>query len=173
MPNNNVVSGTISSGSIGGKIQNSGLSGKLTIPETATTSDYELLYNKPRINGIELSGNLNSSQLSIVSENTTAGWGEFSHYIPKAGEICIYTDYASVRDEFGNTIMCPGIKIGDGSAYLIDMPFVDEGTRQYLFNEISKHTSNESIHVSENDRSFWNNKLNYEISGETLILNRN
>lgn len=172
MPNNNVVSGTISSGSIGGKIQNHGLSGKLSIPGTATTSDYEILYNKPRINGIELSGDLNLSQLSIVSENTTAGWNA-SHYIPKSGEICVYTDYISVEDDLGNTIFYPGVKIGDGNAYVVDLPFVTDGARYEVLQMLKNHAENSTIHITQKEREFWNNKLNSEVIEEELILTRN
>lgn len=137
-----------------------------------TTGNYNDLINKPRINGVELSGNKTAQDLFLVSENTTDGWNSEPQYLPKAGEICIYTDYATIQDALGNDITVPGVKIGDGNAYLIDMPFVGDETRYLLLNRLQNHEQNMAIHVSQEDRSFWNNKLNYDVSGEELILNR-
>ena len=50
----------------------------------------------------------------------------------------------------------PGIKIGDGAAYVQDLPFVDEELR----DKIMDHINNPDIHVSLREKLFWNNKLN-------------
>lgn len=59
----------------------------------------------------------------------------------------MYTDYR--LDEEGNAV--PGIKIGDGNAYLIDAPFMD--------TDIIDHINNHTIHITEEERQFWNNKV--------------
>ena len=133
------------------------------------TTNYNSLTHKPSVNGVELSGDKTAEDLQIVSENTTAGWNSMPQYIPKRGEICIYTDYETIQDEQGNDIVCPGVKIGDGNAYLIDMPFAGAETRYKLL----EHKENATIHVSQQDRSFWNNKINCDVSGEELIFTRN
>lgn len=135
--------------------------------------DYSRAINKPQINGVELSGNKTSSDLGIVSENTTEGWSANPQYLPKAGEICIYTDYMTVKDDLGRDITFPGIKVGDGNSYLVDMPFVGAETRYLIINAIREHESNTQIHITQNEREFWNNKLNYDIAGDELILTRN
>lgn len=168
-----IISGNLSSGTLRGNLQNSGLSGKISIPQTYVNTDYEKLTNKPQINGVELVGNKTAQDLYLVSENTTAGWNSNPQYLPKAGEICIYTDYATIQDDLGNDIVCPGIKVGDGNSYLIDMPFVGDETRYLLLQRIRAHEQNMAIHVSAEDRAFWNNKLNYDAVGEELIFNRN
>ena len=126
-------------------------------------SDYNRLSNKPRINGIELNADSTAESLRIISENTTAGWGENPNYVPRKGEIVLYTDHAKTE---GKTV--PAIKIGDGNAYVADLPFVGDDLRDTLLAHILDTTA----HVSDNDRAFWNNKLNCEMDGEELLFNR-
>lgn len=135
--------------------------------------NYNGAINKPQINGVELIGDKNLADLNIVSENTTAGWNSNPQYLPKAGEICIYTDAVIVTDDLGNTIAYPDIKIGDGNTYLIDKPFVTAGVRYTLLNALYDHENNHVIHITQEEREFWNAKLNYEESGETLVFTRN
>ena len=77
----------------------------------------------------------------------------------------------------GEMIDLPTIKIGDGKAYVQDLPFVDDDTRDTLLMHINDALS----HVSQRDRSFWNHKvdiddlyenLNEELEDETLIFSR-
>ena len=90
-----------------------------------------------------------------------------------SGEIIIYDDYATEA----NGDIIPNIKIGTGNAYVQDLPFVDEHTR----NVILAHINDTAVHVSTEDRNFWNNKVNVddsedilygELSGETLYITR-
>lgn len=168
-----VVSGKLNSGSISGKLQNGGMSGTISLPKVIGVSDYNALTNKPSINGVTLSGNMSTQDLQIVSENTTAGWNSNPQYLPKKGEICIYTDYMTIQDDMGNDVTYPGIKIGDGNSYLIDMPFVGDETRYLLLRRLQGHENNTDIHIQSGEREFWNNKLNYDINNEELILTRN
>lgn len=165
--------GILSASSVSGTLNGDGrLSGGLSLPHTTLETDYNRLVNKPSINGVELSGDKSAQDLYIVSENTTAGWNENPLYLPKAGEICVYTDRTTVVDDQGHEITFSGIKIGDGNAYLIDLPFVGDDTRYMVLQRIQQHEANAAIHVSPEDRSFWNNKLNYDVAEEELILNR-
>ena len=102
-----------------------------------------------------------------------------------AGEIIIYDDYETKTytvEEYGETITktvnIPNIKIGTGNAYVQDLGFVDEKTRDIILN----HINNTEIHTTLQEKLFWNNKINVddsrdvldgELSDETLILNRN
>lgn len=167
--------GKLSSGSLKGSLNSGSLSGDISVPLQSATTDYNALLNKPSINGVELSGNKTSQDLFIVSENTTSGWNSMPSYIPKRGEICIYTDYATIQDDMGNDIVCPGIKVGDGNAYLIDMPFVGAEIRYEILQRLKLHEENTTVHITQAEREFWNNKLNYEYdeTEEILILNRN
>lgn len=155
-------------GQLSGRMSSPSLSGQVSVPTVISETNYEHLSNKPTINGVIVSGNLTLQDLKIVSENTTSGWNATPDYIPKAGEICMYTDYAVI-----DGITYYGIKIGDGSAYLIDLPFVGEDVRNLVLGKLAEHEQDSVAHITSEERAFWNNKLNYEVSGEELTLNRN
>lgn len=103
-----------------------------------------------------------------ISVDTTEGWNQKITYIPVKGEIVIFSD----RCILGGTNY-PGIKIGDGLAYVVDLPFFGEDETNRVINIINNHINDVSAHVSAEDRSFWNAKLNYQTDGENLIFTRN
>ena len=78
---------------------------------------------------------------------STATWNSQPQLISARGYIYIYSDHK--QDEHGQNIA--GMKVGDGSAYLIDMPFTDD-----LFYS---HIENGEIHITPEERAFWNNKI--------------
>ena len=116
-------------------------------------------------------------QARIKSKHdTTANWNNAIGFIPLAGEIIIYTDYKTITKEIDGEerqVQIPAIKIGDGMAYVQDLPFVDEDLRDRIID----HINNSNIHVSLQEKLFWNNKLNVDDNAElvdgALILNRN
>lgn len=128
------------------------------------TKNYELLKNKPRVNDVVIVGNQTVQDLQIVRRGTREFWDAQIDYIPPAGQIVLYTDYYG-EDK-------PAVKFGDGSAYLIDLPIASEGMTQEVMGALNAHIEDTEIHVSRADRAFWNNKLNYAIDAEELILNR-
>lgn len=108
--------------------------------------------------------------------DTTQNWNDARGMIPLQGEIIIYTDYKSIVKEIDGeerTVLIPGIKIGDGAAYVQDLPFIDEDLR----DRIMEHINNPNLHVTLADKLFWNNKLNVndlsEVEEGALIFNRN
>lgn len=121
----------------------------------------------------------------MLKHDTTANWNNAIGFIPMAGEVIIYDDYQIKTwqvEESGEIITktknIPGIKIGDGLAYVQDLPFVDEELREKLM----AHINNTEIHTTLAEKLFWNNKINVddvyeqihdELENETLILNRN
>ena len=116
-----------------------------------------------------------------LKRDTTANWNAARGFVPMAGEVIIYTDYSSYQKEVNGrikTILIPGIKIGDGGAYVQDLPFVDEDLRDTLM----EHINNMDLHVTLGEKTFWNNKINVddayeavhdELIDEMLVLNRN
>lgn len=116
-----------------------------------------------------LSLGLTGQQINVVEVkmNTKAYWDNMISYIPKRGTIIVYTDYYVFEEK-----EYPAFKVGDGSAYLIDLPVVGNPIADELFQIIEDHIHNTSIHVSQHDREFWDNKLNVNINEETLELNR-
>lgn len=93
---------------------------------------------------------------------TKAEWNAQAGLVSEANKLYVYTDYNT--DGSGNNLA--GIKVGDGDAYLIDMPFTDE-----LYFD---HIQNTSIHITDAERAFWNNKVScYYSGGDILILTTN
>lgn len=108
-----------------------------------------------------------------IHYNTTHYWNCLVGYIPKAGEIIIYSDYKTVDVE-GQTKYVPGIKIGTGNAYVQDLAFILGNEDAEVFFE---HIEDAVRHITDEERAYWNNKLNVddnsEVVEETLVFNRN
>lgn len=106
-----------------------------------------------------------------VKRDTTARWNQCKLFVPEKGRIIVYTDYKKIVDEEGNETFIPGIKIGDGNAYLIDLPFVGDDMRLQIEEAVAKfeeHIANAKIHVSDQDREKWNKKLSLTVKDEVL-----
>lgn len=118
--------------------------------------DYNILINKPQIEGVELKGNKTLEDLGItrVYYDTTENWNSQPSLMTKEKAIYIYWDHQ--KDKDNNDV--PGIKIGTGREFLIDAPFIDA-----LYTE---HIMNTYIHVTQADKDFWNNKFRCYISAE-------
>lgn len=110
--------------------------------------------------------------LQEVMYATSSYWETCRGYIPAQGQIIVYSDYKTYEKD-GKTITVPGIKIGSGNAYIQDLAFIDEA----LVNDLLMHINNNNVHVTPEEKAYWNNKLNVtdarEVVGETLIFNRN
>ena len=125
------------------------------IIDLARLTDYDLL-NKQYI------GDLLSAKIRI---NTTANWNADKSYIPDVGVLIIYTDGATEGDK-----PVPKIKVGDGNAYLIDLPFSDIDIR----NLLDEHISNQTIHITDDERASWNNKVSISVNqaNEEIIFTK-
>lgn len=106
--------------------------------------------DKWKIKATELLNQSGSAQPQIYYD-TTANWNAQTTLISSVNTMYVYTDY---RVEDGQNI--PNVKVGDGLAYLIDLPFLN-------------------MDVTEAERTFWNNKVTTidTVTNETLILTRN
>lgn len=132
--------------------------------------DYNNLENKPSINGSTLQGSMSLEQLGLrgVLYNTKEGWNAQPSLMSEEGTIYIYSNYTTTTIN-GVIKNVPGIKIGDGTSYLIDMPFVNEDFADQLIS----HINNTIVHVTPSEKTFWNNKSSAFLDtteGETLIL---
>lgn len=81
--------------------------------------------------------------------DTTENWNSQSNLISKKGSFYIYTDYYKKDNRD-----IPGLKIGDGKAYLIDLPFVNPDLSSY-----NSHIANKDIHTSAVEKESWNKKI--------------
>ena len=78
--------------------------------------------------------------------NTTAYWNTQTSLESEPGAIYVYSDHYT--DENGTV---PGVKIGTGNAFVVDLPFID---RVY-----ANHIVDELIHITDEERQFWNDKV--------------
>lgn len=117
----------------------------------------------------EIIGDITGKNIMI---GTTAEWQAHSTYIAPEGTICIYSDRGSYQDTNNNTITVPGIKISDGFAYVTSLPFVGDDVIAAVRTELNNHINDNVRHITADERTFWNNKLNTLMDGETLVLNR-
>lgn len=100
-----------------------------------------------------------------ILSNTTEAWNNQLNLVSETRTIYIYTDYQTETDESGNTVYIPGFKVGDGKAYLIDLPFTDD--------LMVKHMANQNIHVTAEEKAFWSNKVRAyysSVEDDTLIF---
>lgn len=111
---------------------------------------------------VKMKGDVVKVESDNIHVDTTANWNSQIELVAKANNIYIYSDYIT-----GDTDL-PGMKVGDGTTYLIDLPFL-AGNNDIL----TQHMLNNVIHVSQADRDFWNNKVTCYISSEdpdTLVF---
>ena len=76
---------------------------------------------------------------SKIYYDTTEMWNSQNTLVAQKGCIYIYKDYRQVVHDDGSITTIPSMKIGDGTSYLIDLPFADG--------------------ITQEDREFWNNKV--------------
>lgn len=89
---------------------------------------------------------------------TTATWNGQPQLITERGSIYVYSDYTQNEQQQN----VPAIKVGDGSAYLIDMPF----TSDLMYD----HISNSIIHVTQAEKDVWNGKVRCYLDGEHNLV---
>ena len=87
------------------------------------------------------------TEVTKVLYADTATWNSQAQLVSQQGYIYIYSDHQ--QDSSGNNI--PGIKVGDGNAYLIDLPFSTK--------LIDEHIADAVAHITSAERDFWNNKV--------------
>lgn len=137
------------------------------------SNDYSELTNKPQINSVTLDGNLSAADLGLgsVHYDTSANWALQPMLVAERAEIYIYSDHEIIYDGVGNPTFVAGIKIGDGTSYLADMPFVTDAMSAMLL----QHIGNSSVHLTDAEREFWNNKISCYLNNEdaeNLILSK-
>ena len=110
-----------------------------------------------------LEGNLSipSTRTGVnpIHQDTTEAWNSQPTLIAKKGHLYFYTDYIQVGG-----VNVAGMKLGDGTSYLIDIPFEDAAFQDHIRDEIR--------HITQEEREFWNNKNRAVITGENLILTK-
>lgn len=98
-----------------------------------------------------------------IRVDTTTGWESLPGYISEKGVVYVYTDH--MVNEKGEDV--PGFKVGDGLAYLSDLPFADD--------PFVAHINDRDIHVTLAEKQFWNNKVRayLEDNTENIVFTTN
>lgn len=102
---------------------------------------------------------LNANLDKQVKFNTTAGWNSQTSLVSQANTLYVYTDHQI--DSQGRNVA--GIKVGDGLAYVVDLPFTDAIA--------TEHIADTTRHITNAERTAWNNKVRCYYAGtENLIF---
>ena len=88
--------------------------------------------------------------------NTKQGWAE-SGMISQENILYVVTDFKTI-----DGVTYAGFKVGDGLAYVVDLPCVED--------VIFDHIENANIHVTSADKANWNNKVRCYNDGEILVF---
>jgi len=112
-----------------------------------------------------------------ILSDTVIGWNSQRDLIAEANTIYVYIDYMiytedsdESSEESSEVIYYPGIKFGDGKAYLIDIPYANPDYADILWD----HIHDQVRHITASEREFWNNKNRaYAIEdNEELVLTK-
>ena len=88
---------------------------------------------------------IGASSKKEVYSNTTEGWNSQVSLVSSRDVIYVYTDFRIVDDH-----PVPNIKIGDGKAFLIDLPFI-AGDSGITPEQIAFWDNKVSVRVDEDD----------------------
>ena len=112
--------------------------------------------------------NEKSKNYLIYYSKTQEEWNQTIDLIAEKDVVYIYTEYYNEQGQLKKT---PGLKIGDGINYLYDLPFVHN---PQFYDDFISHIDNKNIHVTTDEKVFWNNKININelVKNQNLIFNR-
>lgn len=132
------VNGTISTGTIQGNLNNN---------------------SQINISGLGIPSKV---QQKVVISHTTEYWAQ-NPTVSQKDVIYVFTDHQQLDGED-----IPGIKIGDGNAYVMDLPFCDD--------VYSRHIADRILHITQEERNFWNNKVTCYIDpfqADRIVFSKN
>lgn len=136
-------------------------------------SQYQLQADTSETHAMDLDEAINViiQQGGKIYYDTRAAWDMQPQLIAEREAIYVYSDKAVEYDAVGNPKFIPGIKVGDGTSYLIDMAFVGDE----ILIALAQHMTNNVVHITAAERTFWNNKVSSfidEHDSETLVLSK-
>lgn len=137
-------------------------------PDTSSAQKISYIRDGVMTNVGAVLDDLTQSSASIEIHTTQEWNGSAGRAISKKGTFYVYSDGFNQNGQ-----LIPRIKLGDGMAYISDLPFLDD----HLLNQIFDHINDGNVHITPQQRLFWNNKLNVddnqEIVDNGLVFNRN
>lgn len=115
-----------------------------------------------------ISGRINQ-KLTVVAM-TKQQWESENRQTSQNGVLYVTTDYKTVTKD-GTTYNIPAFKLGDGNAYVVDLPYATVDEETFL-----SHVNDKVIHITQAEREFWNNKNRAKIDNndpECLVMTIN
>lgn len=112
-----------------------------------------------------ISGRINT-KLTIVAK-TKAQWVTEGLNTSEPNVLYVTTDHRTVTKD-GTTYEIPAFQLGDGNAYIIDLPRATVDEQTFL-----DHVNDSVVHITQAEREFWNNKNRCEIdegNPECLVM---
>ena len=100
--------------------------------------------------------------------NTVAGWNANPSLKSEHNAFYIYTDAVHTHQGYEDDVVKPNVKVGDGMAFVIDLPF--------LGSDFIDHINDTTVHITEAERLFWNEKCRVDttdIANEHVIFTTN
>lgn len=122
------------------------------MPDNEEIIDLEVEDSQP----IDFEGGVFYEAGAKIHVDTTEHWNAQKDLIGEKNHLYVYSDY--VQD---GTKKLAGVKAGDGKAYLIDTPFIVGNTKP-----LEDHVKDETVHITEDERLFWNNKVTCFLSAD-------
>jgi len=120
--------------------------GDQTASLPATLNDGAIYVVQTDANTGEIYADINGQRIKISSGSasiftkTTAQWSKTPNLVSAAGTVYIYSDARSYEEQYvkngqtlTRTVQVPGLKIGDGTSYVVDLPFVNVTAQQINF----------------------------------------
>ena len=116
------------------------------------------------LEGLKTYDKLLKKHIPIIG--TTAYFEGVKTTVPPKGQLVIFSDLRSIEitnsDSSKSTITSAGIKVGDGIKTIEQLPFID-----WFYWD---HINDKNIHVTSEQKKFWNNKITCKVDDETLNL---
>ncbi len=97
--------------------------------------------------------------------DTKQNWDSQRNLISEQGVIYFYTNYKARQLENNIIQNIPAMKLGDGKAFLIDLPFMGGDTIEF-----EQHIKNKTIHITQQERQEWNNKIVCSVTDDNLVF---
>lgn len=112
------------------------------------------------LEGLKIYDALLKKHIPIIG--TTAYFEGVKTTVPPKGQLVIFSDLYERTNSEGSKITSAGIKVGDGIKTIEQLPFID-----WFYWD---HINDANIHVTSEQKIFWNNKISCKVDDETLNL---
>ena len=127
------------------------------------------IYDQDSHQWVTIGGGASSAKIYY---GTKAEWAAKPSLVSEKHSIYVYTDGKQIEDDYGQVFDIPTLKIGDGLAYVVDLPFSGACTDD-VNKTIDEHVNDMISHITQEEREFWNNKVRCYIpdqDGERIIF---